>query len=336
VNVQIASGSAGGTRERPLAPERLRPLARTPFYAARGARARIMARVRLNPGPGLHRPIFIIGCGRSGTTLLGNLFASHPAVRYLYEPYHRWAAMEPATDFLRLYSRGEPHCLLGADSVTDTARRRFRRLMTAPPGFTFVEKSPINSLRIGYVDALAPDARFVHIVRDGVAVVRSIERVAAVTRRMAFRPPLNEWWGVGDVKWAALERDGRAGGYYPDEVGQLTTDTQRGAYEWLLSLRQVESWRARLGSRLVELRYQDLIDDPGGTLQAVMDSVEISCPDGFLEQAAASVNPGGGPGSGSLILPAQMGEDFNRLQASFGFNGRATAGDRDSGGDDGP
>ena len=324
MNFQIATDPAGGALERPLAPERLRPLARTPFYAARGARARIMARVRLKSGPDIHRPIFIIGCGRSGTTLLGKLFASHPAVRYLYEPYHRWAAMEPATDFLRLYTRGEPHCLLGADSVTDTARLRFRRLMTAPPGFTFVEKSPINALRIGYVEALAPDARFVHIVRDGLAVVRSIEQVAAVTRRMAFRPPLNEWWGVGDVKWAALEQDGRAGGYYPDEVGQLTTDAQRGAYEWLLSLHQVQGWRARLGSRLVELRYQDLVDDPATTLRTVMDSVELSCPDWFLEQAAARVNPAGSPNSKSLVLPAAMCEDFNQLQATFGFNGRAT------------
>ena len=327
MNSQTATGPAGGALGRPLAPEHLRPLARTPFYAARGARARVMARVRLKPGPDIHRPIFIIGCGRSGTTLLGKLFASHPAVRYLYEPYHRWAAMEPATDFLRLYSRGEPHCLLGADSVTDTARRRFRRLMTAPPGVTFVEKSPINALRIGYVDALAPDARFVHIVRDGAAVVRSIEQVAAVTRRMAFRPPLNEWWGVGDVKWAALEQDGRAGGYYPDEVGRLRTDAQRGAYEWLLSLHQVQHWRARLGSRLVELRYQDLVEDPRATLEAVMDSLGLPCPDWFLEQAAARVNPASNPNSKSLALPAKMCEDFNRLQASFGFKGRATVED---------
>ena len=53
---------------------------------------------------------------------------------------------------------------------------------------------------------------------------------------MAFRQPLNDWWGVGDAKWASLVHDGRSAGYYPDEVEQLSTDSQRGAYEWLISL----------------------------------------------------------------------------------------------------
>jgi hypothetical protein len=232
--------------------------------------------------------------------------------------------MDPVTDFLQLYSRGEHHCLLRAEAVTATARRRFRRLMSAPPGFTFVEKSPINTLRIGYLDAVAPEARFVHIVRDGIDVTRSIERIAAVTRRMAFRPPLNEWWGVGEAKWTGLVRDGRAAGYYPDEVCQLTTDAQRGAYEWLLSQREVGGWRPRLGSRFVELRYQDLTDDPETTLRTVMDSVGLSCPDSWLEQATARVSPASSSAGTGLALPDQMCDDFNDLQASFGFKGRAT------------
>jgi Sulfotransferase family len=324
VNPQAGTESLGPALERPLAPERIRFLARTPFYAARGARARVLARARIKWELNVRAPIFIIGCGRSGTTLLGELFAAHPEVRYRYEPYHLWAAMEPATDFLQLYSHGKHHCLLDASSVTATARRRFRRLMSVPHGFTFVEKSPINALRIGYLDALAPEARFVHIVRDGIEVTRSIERMAAITRRMAFRPPLNEWWGVGEAKWTALVRDGRAAGYYPDEVCQLATDAQRGAYEWLLSLREAAVWRPRLGSRFIEFRYQDLVDDPGATLQVVMNSLGLSCPNSWLEQAAAKVRPTGRSDGTVLVLPDRMCDDFNGLQASFGFKGRAS------------
>jgi hypothetical protein len=232
--------------------------------------------------------------------------------------------MDPVTDFLQLYSRGEHHCLLGADAVTTTATRRFRRLMSAPTGFTFVEKSPINTLRIGYLDTLAPEAHFVHIVRDGIDVTRSIERLASVTRRMAFRPPLNEWWGVGEAKWTALMRDGKGAGYYPDEVGQLATDAQRGAYEWLLSLREVEGWRIRLGSRLVELRYQDLTNDPDTTLRTLMDRVGLSCPHSWLARAIARVGPVNHSGDTSLALPSQMCDDFNYFQTTFGFKGRAT------------
>jgi Sulfotransferase family len=234
--------------------------------------------VRLKSTLDVRAPIFIIGCGRSGIGLLGNLFASHPAVSYSDEPHDRWAAMEPATDFLQLYSRGEHHCLLDASSVTTTAQRRYKRLMSASAGLTMVEKSSINALRIGYLNALAPEARFVHIVRDGVEVAHSIERIAAVTKKLALRPLLNEWWGVGNVKWTTLERDGRASGYYPDEVGLLATDAQRGAYEWLLSLHEVQAWRACLGSRFCELRYQDLVDNPSETLRAVTDSLHWYSP----------------------------------------------------------
>lgn len=321
---QVAVTSPVGVPPRPLAPERLRPLARTPFYAARGVKGRILARVRPASARNTRTPIFIIGCGRSGTTLLGELFAAHPAVRYLYEPYHYWAAMDPVTDFLQLYTRGNHHCLLDAGSATAKARRRFRRLMTAPPGFTFVEKSPINALRLGYLDAVAPGARFVHIVRDGIDVVRSIERIAAVTRRMVFRPPLNEWWGVGDAKWAALARDGGAAGYYPGELPELVTDAQRGAYEWLLSLHEVERWRKRLGERFVEFRYQDLTDDPRRVLPVVMNSVGLPCPDAWLEETAAKVTPARSSDGEPLALPGQMCRDFNSLQSSFGFKGQAT------------
>ena len=306
-----------------VVPERMRPLAETSYWAARGARARVLARVRLPSAQGIQAPIFVIGCGRSGTTLLGELFAAHPAIRYLFEPYDLWAAIEPATDFLQLYSRGEHHCMLDASSVTAAARCRFRRLMSPPSGFTLVEKSPLNALRIGYLESLAPDARFVHIVRDGVDVARSIEKMATVTKRMAFRPPLNVWWGVGWVKWAALKHDGRVAGYYPEEVRQLATDAQRGAYEWLLSVREVDAWRAQLGPRLVEIRYQDLADDPRRTLQAVMASLGLSCSDRWLEHVTAQVRPANSWHGDHFSLPDRMCTDFNSLQASFGFKGRA-------------
>ena len=325
MNLNIGSDSPPGTLGRPLVQERLRPMARTVFYAMRGAKARSLARVRRTRTLDAQDPVFIIGCGRSGTTLLGSLLDMHPGVRYLHEPYDLWAAIEPATDILQLYSRGEHHCLLDADAVTATARRRFARLMSTPRGFTLVEKSPTNALRIGYLDAMAPDARFVHIVRDGVEVSYSIERMAAVTRRMLFRPNLNEWWGVGDVKWPALERDGMAVGYYPDEAHLLRSDAQRGAYEWLMSLREVHAWRTRLGPRLVELRYQDLTSQPRATLQAIMDSLQLTYREGWLEQAASVVNSAATRHGEALALPDGMRADFNDLQESFGFKGRAVS-----------
>lgn len=310
-----------------LLPEPIMPLARTLNYSARGTRAKLRARLKRTPVSDDVTPVFIIGCGRSGTTLLGELFAMHPRVSYICEGYDLWAAIHPVTDFLQLYSRGECHCLLDAHSATSTAKRRFRRLMSPPPGFTLVEKSPINALRIGFLEAIAPGARFVHIVRGGVNVAHSIERKAEVTRRLAFRPPLNNWWGVGDVKWAALKQDGRSAGYYPDEVHQLITGTQRGAYEWLLSVREVNAWRADLGARLIEFRLDDLISDPRKMLKSVSDALSLSLSGELLDQAITKVHHATNDYDTELTLPGQMQVDFNNFQESYDFKGRATSKD---------
>jgi hypothetical protein len=310
--------------ERPLEKELFRPLARTAFYTLRSAVPRIRARMPTSIPSDSEAPIFIIGCGRSGTTLLGELFAKHPEISYLYEPYNLWAAVDPITDFLQLYSHGEYRCMLDASSATAAAQLRFRRLMSPPTGLILAEKSPVNALRIDYLESIVSDARFVHIVRDGVDVARSIEKLAGNTKKMAFRPPLNEWWGVGDAKWAALELDGRRAGYHPEETVQLITDSQRGAYEWLLSLHEIEARRLRLGSRFVELRYQDLTEYPEETLRKTMGALGLACPSSWLREAAAQVSPArGGKHNKPLMLPRGMCTDFNRLQKKFQFSGRA-------------
>jgi hypothetical protein len=305
-----------------LLPEAVKPLTRTLGYQRQVTLARLKARKPVGavaPTP----MIYIIGCGRSGTTLLGNMIGSHPDVSYLFEPYGAWAAISPIMDAAEVFTRGEHHCLLDANSVTPEARRRFQRLMSRAPGISLVEKSPNNTWRIGYLNALTEGARFVHIIRDGVDVARSIEKCATGQLKLAFRPTLNTWYGVDRAKWRTLVADGKKANYYPHEVDELSADVQRGAYEWLVSQLEVQAWRDRLGASLVEITYQELTQDPVGTVRRIAESVGLSCPDEWLKGITSwSIRPNSSKGE-PVALPQQMCDDFNRLQASYGFHGRA-------------
>lgn len=321
--MKLVSGvaSSGGLVNRIL-PDSVKPLARAAALPALGLPARLRA---MRPAPQSARTpmIFVIGCGRSGTTLLGELLGAHPSVRYLHEPNDAWAAIEPETDSLQVFSRrGNHHCLLDASRVTARAHRRFQALMSQPPGMTLVEKSPHNTFRIGYLNALDPEARFVHIIRDGIDVAHSIAKIAQGETKIAFRPSLNDWWGVGNSKWHALAADGKMANYYSPEVSDLESDAQRGAYEWLICQLEVDKWRERLGPRLVEVTYQSLTDDPATTLRAIAGAVGLACPEEWLTQVTGWVRPAGSR-TEPLALPAHMCNDFNSLQSGYGFGGRA-------------
>ena len=270
-------------------------------------------------------PVFVLGCGRSGTTLLGELLGRHPRVWYLFEPRERWAAVTRTTDVALAFSRGGARCFMTADDAGPRERRAFARVLQPDGGRMLVEKSPVNSLRIGFLDALAPDARFVHIVRDGVDVTRSIALRSARTRRVIGRGMVNDWWGSNDSKWRLLESEGAAAGYYPDEAPRLASNSERGAYEWLVSLGEIDRRRPALGHRLHEITYQSLIESPGDVLAGLADFLQLDGTDSWIRSAAGMVAaPERGPGE-PLSLPKPMADDFNGFQRRYGFAGRAVS-----------
>ena len=108
------------------------------------------------------------------------------------------------------------------------------------------------------------------------------------------------------------------------EVSQLTSDAQRGAYEWLLSTREVNAWRARLGKRLIEPRLDDLISDPRTVIKSVIDGLGLSlASEEWLDEATMKIHPGTTDYGTEVALPDQMLADFNELQESYNFKGKA-------------
>ena len=207
-------------------------------------------------GAALERPVFIVGCGRSGTTVMGEMISRHPALAYLFEPRDIWS-YEPRTDIWseRAEQRGGRLELGAEDARPETTAkitRAFGAELWLQRGTILVEKLPINSFRIAYIQAMFPDARFIYLLRHGLEVARSIAHLA----------PRGLWFGHDDYKWRLLSDLARKSGD-ARLVELCTTDALRGLLEWRLSLLAARAALKHLPrGRWIEIRYEDMVADP--------------------------------------------------------------------------
>ncbi len=279
----------------------------------------------LPPVSGYRAPTYLIGCGRSGTTVLGRMISRHPTVRYLFEPNARWAVVDPRTDFLQLYVPGPARVMMGAELVSASTRARFQATFRPYGRKVLVDKSPTNSLRVDYLEELAPGALYVHILRDGVDVARSISTLAAQTVYYPGGRMLNSWWGINDVKWSLLARDARIAGYDICNLDELESSEQRGAYEWLVTVSEIARAKNHLGHRLCEVRYADLLANPEDVLRRIADHMRLVPDNSWLRDAVSLIRspPSRSESHSDLMLPRALAERFNALQRSTLLPGRA-------------
>lgn len=119
-------------------------------------------------------PVFLLSSARSGSTLLRMMLDSHPQIRAPHEMYlpfievkYPKALLDRAMDATDLDRLGTTHVLW--DALLDRELRRSGKQV-------LVEKTPIN---VYHVDALRecwPQARFVFLMRNPVAIFDSLVR----------------------------------------------------------------------------------------------------------------------------------------------------------------
>lgn len=211
--------------------------------------------------------VFLTGCGRSGTTILGKVLARHPDIAVLNDRFDLWVRPFPAADAWGLTARAGPVpriALDGADAreASEAARTAFlASLEHARAGRrVLVEKLALNNFRLPFLDALCPGARFINIVRHGVEVARSIaERAAA-----------GQWYGRGDIKWEALADHAREAGL-GDLLDLCDSPYARGLLEWRMSVEAAERFRAgRPDVPWLALRYEHLLADPASVCRSLV------------------------------------------------------------------
>lgn len=131
--------------------------------------------------------LFIGGLHRSGTSLLHGLMRGHPNVSGIFgttvpedEGQHLQTVFEPDRRYGLLFTQ-HPDSHLTEESAhgTDDVRNRLLREWGRYWDFrkpVLVEKSPSNLVRMRFLQAVFPEARFLMIVRHPIAVTGAMEK----------------------------------------------------------------------------------------------------------------------------------------------------------------
>lgn len=239
---------------------------------------------------------FFVGCGRSGTTLFRAMFDSHPDLaipgeshfivhllpqRRRYETATGFDATAFLADLLphprfrlwRLVDE-EVRSALERDppaTLAEAIRAAFGLYAASQGKGRYGDKTPGYVSHLPSLAALFPEARFVHIIRDGRDVALSYLDVS-------FGPDTVE---RAAIHWARMVERGRRAG-------------------------------ARLGpDRYIEVRYEDLLDDPNTTVRALCAFIDLEFHPHMLRypDRAASVASGSAfpEAHGRLALPPTKG-----------------------------
>jgi hypothetical protein len=214
---------------------------------------------------------FVVGCGRSGTTLVRAMLDAHPALavpaeshfvvpialrRRLLDRYPHLVADEiVASEGFRRWGLPEAPArerVRGTATAADAVRAVYSLHAELEGKSRYADKTPSYVLHVALLAAFLPEARFLHVIRDGRDVALSIREVE---------------WGTPSLEGAAL-------------IWKGCIDAGRRA------------GRLIGPARYRELRYEDLLADPSDALRDVCAFFALEFDPAMLryhERAAATI-----------------------------------------------
>jgi hypothetical protein len=253
-----------------------------------------------HPGERLtgERVAFLVGAGRSGTTLLHKLLCLHPQIAYIsnYENRFAWfpdglacGAIAQRLDekldawfdkggnayfvkrpwLKKLFptpNEGEsvfracgmpliPTADYRPDAATTACLRgRFEQIRQRSKAAIFLSKRTANNRRIPQLAEIFPEARYVHLIRDGRDVAQSLSTV--------------EWWDQHQVWW-----DGRTP-LEMEHAGEARLAVC--ARNWVREEQELQTHLAAIAPRrLLVLRFEELLRDPRPLLERVLQFLGV-------------------------------------------------------------
>lgn len=209
------------------------------------------------------RLVFVVGSPRSGTTFLAGAIGSLPGFVDLGEV----APLKAAVPELAALDPPE-------------AARRLRRILAVARRVGLVgavrpvEQTPELAHLVDVIPLAYPQAKIVHIVRDGRDVVCSLLEKPWLRQAQTRADDAGISYGSYARFWVEPERRNEF---------ETATDARRAAWAWRRYVTAARSARAPL-----ELRYESLAEDPGGVAHGL--AVHLGASEETLSDALRPVH----------------------------------------------
>ena len=128
--------------------------------------------------------------------------------------------------------------------------------------------------RLGFTREIFPDAKLIHVMRDGRAVAQSFMETSW----------WEGWWGPQNWGWGELLPE-----YLREWESHERSFVALAAISWKVYMDNYEAARKLLpAGSILEVRYEDLCDDTGGILGEVLKYCELP-PSVILDRAVEKI-----------------------------------------------
>jgi len=226
-------------------------------------------------------PVFIVGNARSGTSILGNFFENNSQCYYFFEDdiwkkkfgsfyfstYQKIIRnsnllasqrLRSIHQFFSIFLRkiiGKPddgHRMTEND-VTKEKIEKIEKVLAKIEKRRIVIKNPRNSLRIPFIKKLFPNARFIHIIRDGRDSTCSLMIVKNTSYWSHVKPP----------GWLEIQKKNPKG-------------PKKYAWQWNSIVETIyEDKKAIPQKDFIEIKYEELVKNPQEIMKNVFKKLEI-------------------------------------------------------------
>ena len=254
----------------------------------------------------LNSPIILIGTHRSGTSwLFKQVFSTHPDLAGWKEPRYVW-------EWGNNYKQND--VLTAEDArpeVIEHIRNRFAKFVQDQGKKRLFEKTPSNCLRIPFINKIYPEAKIIHIIRDGRANFASLadmmegnfyrqdflnSRLVEMIRETpligipAYFPLITD-----TIASKLLKRPNKSWGPRPEGWQEWAKKDSKNillAKRWAATMYQcIEDVKQTNPKYYYRFRYEDLIAQPQKIMSEIVDFTELEGGQQIVADVVKTVDP---------------------------------------------